>query len=268
MRVLLDTFVWISLKEDEKFLKEFIELYRSTDMEILFSHGNFMDLAIRDEQDKLSRIIGMFADEYCGPVEFEEHGNAGRSEDPLILTKMHEDWHEYCVSELGDYGDSEKLQALFREGSFDPKPASSHMAETVKRLREWGEFQINGELRSSTDLPDEFIIKIFKSFPEYQKEENGTKVLELADVPLNIFVFRMSLVYISDTTHNPELGDFRDAIIWSQAILHECDVLWTETQWKYQHPVISRVMERIRGEFLSVVHDYEGFREQLDEGSI
>jgi predicted nucleic acid-binding protein len=45
MRVLLDTFVWISFKEDKEFLKDFIKFYRSNDIEIVFSHGNFMDLA-------------------------------------------------------------------------------------------------------------------------------------------------------------------------------------------------------------------------------
>ena len=266
MRILLDTFVWIELKEDKQFLKEFIELYRSNDFEIVFSHGNFMDLAIRDEQDQLSRIIGMFADEYCGPIEFEKRKNASRSEDPIILTKMDDGWYEHCKSEMGDDSDCGKLQTLFREGNFDPNPASSHFAETVKRLKRWGDFQIDGELTSSSNLPEEFIIKLFKAFPEYQ-EEDGKKVLELADVPLNIFVFRMSLVYISETTHDPELGDFRDAIIWSQAILTECDVLWTETQWKYQHPVISRVMDRIENNSLSVVHDYEDFKNKLNQDS-
>jgi hypothetical protein len=171
-------------------------------------------------------------------------------------------------SKLGDYSDSEKLQTMFREGNFDPKPVSSHLAETVERLREWGEFELNGELKSTHDFSDDLIVKIFKSFPEYEEEEDETKVLEFSDIPLNIFVFRISLVYTSETTHNPELGDFRDAIIWSQAILHNCDVIWTETQWKYQHPVISQVMDRFEDNFLNVVHNYEEFKNQFDEDSV
>jgi len=264
MRVLLDTFVWIDLKAKKDFLTDFIEFYRSNDIEIVFSHGNFMDLSRRPKQDKLSKIIGMFADEYCGPMGFKEGDEPFRSEDPIILTKMDHDWYEYCQSEMRGYSDSEKLQTMFRESSFDAESALSHTTETVEGLREWGEYQIDGELNSSEELSDELVIKIIKSFPEYQFEDDEAKVVELADVPLNIFVFRMSLVYLSETNHDFKSGDFRDAHIWSEAILHNCDVLWTEPQWQYQHPVISRLMDRIECDPLSLVHDYEGFRRQFN----
>ena len=118
MRVLLDTFVWISFNEDKEFLKDFIKFYWSNDIEIVFSHGNFMNLARADEQDQLSRIMGMFADEYCEPIDFVQQRDAVRSEDPIILTKMHKDWYEYNQSKLEDYSDSEKVQTMFREGNF------------------------------------------------------------------------------------------------------------------------------------------------------
>lgn len=68
------------------------------------------------------------------------------------------------------------------------------------------------------------------------------------------------MIYISETYHEPEIGDYRDAIIWSQAIYCDCDILWTEAQWKYEHPIISQVMERLNRRPLQVVHNFEEFQ--------
>ncbi|WP_436906818.1 hypothetical protein [Halosimplex marinum] len=264
MRVLLDTMVWVSLKEDRKFLEDFIRTYRNHDIEIVFSHGNFLDLVRRENQDKLSAIIGMFSDEYLGPFRLEPEGEYIHSDEPLVLALIDEEWYEHCKVGTRGYNNIETLRSMFRDGDFDAEPASSVLSEFIEDLRGLEDLELEGHFEVPEDVSKEVASKKIGLFAEYtQNQSDGLEQFEDSRVPLKKYVFGMSMIYISETYHEPEPGDYRDAIIWSQAIYCDCDILWTEAQWKYEHPIIKQVMERLNRKPLDVVHNFEEFQKQL-----
>ena len=261
MRVLLDTKVWINLKEQEDFLEEFRRLYDDYALEIVFSHGNFLDLVRRDHQDELAPIIDEFTDEYLGPFNHDPVGEYLRSEQPLVLTTIDKTWHQYCLHATQGMNSVETLQALFRDADFDAEPASSVMMEFIEGTRRLETLDPEGRMQIPDDVPQSVALKKIGVFAEYAKQRSdGMAILDDADIPLKQYIFGMSMIYISETHHDPEPGDYRDAVIWSQAISCECDVLWTETQWKYEHPVINQVLDRLERKPLEIVKDSDEFK--------
>lgn len=87
--------------------------------------------------------------------------------------------------------------------------------------------------------------------------------LDDADIPVKRYIFGMSMIYISETYHEPEPGDYRDALIWTQALISGCDVLWTEQQWKYEHPIIDQVLGRLEEAQLDIVINFKEFKERF-----
>lgn len=261
MRVMLDTKVWIDLKEKEGLLEEFRRIYNEQNLNIIFSHGNFLDLVRRDNQDVLSRIIVEFTDEYLGPFNHDPVGEYYRSKNPLILAKIDETWHEYCTRATANFDSVETLRALFRDADFDAAPATDVMRGFIKQTRKLDQIELEGKINIPDDVPRSVALKKIGIFADFAKQRpNGMAVLDDADIPPKRYVFGMSMIYISETHHEPEAGDYRDAVIWSQSISCDCNVLWTETQWKYEHPVISQVMERLERKPLDLVKDFDEFK--------
>lgn len=266
MQVMFDTKVWIDLKEESDFLEAFCRLYKQHEFDVVFSHGNFLDLVRRDNQDELSYIIDEFTDEYLGPFDFGPDGAYSRSDGPLVLAMIDESWHQYCARATAHLDNTETLKAMFRDADFDAEPASSATAQFIEQIRLLEDIDIGGRrMDIPADTPRSEALKKIGIFAEYAKERpDGMAYLVDTDIPLKKYVFGMSLIYISETYHEPEIGDYRDAIIWSQAISCECDVLWAETKWKFEHPVISQVLDRLERKRLDIVHDFENFQGLFD----
>lgn len=185
MRVVLDTLVWISLKEDREFLKHFIQFYRENDIEIVFSHGNFLDLVRRENQDKLSAIIGMFVDEYLGPFQFEPEGEYIHSDEPLVLALIDDEWYEHCRVGTWGYNNIETLRAMFRDGDFDAEPASTVLTEFINDLREIEELEFEGHFEIPEDISEEVASKKIGLFAEYcQDQSDGLAQFDDSRVPL------------------------------------------------------------------------------------
>lgn len=261
MRVILDTKVWVDLKEDKKFLDEFRDLHADHEFEVVFSHGNFLDLIRRDEQDELAPIINEFTVEYLGPFSPKPEGSYYRSGDPLALALIDEDWYRYCVLATEHRDKVGRLRAMFRDADFDAAPAATVLKQYIDKIRRLEDIDTDGGMDVPDDVPRSVALKKIAVFAEYRERlQDGRYRLNDAAIPLKRFVFGMSVIYISETYHEPEEGDYRDALIWSQAISCGCDVLWTETRWKYEHPVINQVLNKLKRKPLNTVHDFPEFK--------
>ena len=73
----------------------------------------------------------------------------------------------------------------------------------------------------------------------------------------------MSMIYISETCREPDEEDYRNAMIWSQAIIAGCDVLWTEQKWDDEHPIIEQIIERLDRGKLEIAKEFDEFEKQL-----
>lgn len=264
MRMMLDTKVWVDLKEDPAFLDEFRQLYNDHELKVVFSHGNFLDLVRRVEQDELAPIIDEFTDEYLGPFQPNPVGSYPRSEDPLVLALIEPSWYQHCERGTRHLDSVETLKAMFRDADFDAAPAATVLKQFIEGLRRLEDLDPDGRMEIPDDVPQTVALKKIGIFPEYATERSdGMSLFNDASVPLKRYVLGMSMIYLSETYHEPEEGDYRDAIIWSQAISCDCDVLWTEIKWTYEHPVISQVMDRLDRKRLDVVQDFNEFKELL-----
>lgn len=265
MRVMLDTKVWVDLKEEPAFLEEFRQCFNDYGLEVVFSHGNFLDLVRRDEQDELAEIIEEFTVEYLGPFQPDPAGSYRRSADPLVLALVDPSWHHYCERGTRHLDSVETLRAMFRDADFDAAPAANVLKQSIEGLRQLEQLDPDGRMDVPDDVTQSVALKKVGIFPEYRTQlPDGRFLLDDAYVPLKRYVFGMSIIYISETYHEPEAGDYRDAIIWSQAISCDCDALWTEVKWTYEHPVIRQVLDRLDRKPLAIVQDFSEFKTLLD----
>lgn len=260
---MLDTKVWIDLKEDQDFNSEFRQLFEEKNLTIVFSHGNFLDLVRRDEQDELAPIIDGFVGEYLGPLRIDVPETYSYSkDDPLILASIDDQWYQHCKRQTQGLSNVDKLRFLFQDGDFSSDPATSAMSEMIDDLRGLEELNADDRMDIPSEVNQTEAIKKAGLFIDYVKQHpNGRSMLDDRDVPLKRYVFGMSMIYISETYHDPESGDYRDAMIWTQAIVSECRILWTEVQWTYEHPVIQEVMNRLERSPLEIVADFGKFRD-------
>lgn len=265
MRVMLDTKVWIDLKKQDDFLTEFRSLYQTQDLEIVFSHGNFLDLVRRDHQNEMAPIIDEFTDEYLGPFNHEPANEYRRSEEPLILATIDESWYNYLLHATQGMNSIETLKALFRDADFDAEPATTVLSEFIESTRRLDDLDPEGRIDIPDDVPQSVALKKIGIFADYtHQRSDGMALLQDANIPFKRYVFGMSMIYISETHHEPEPGDYRDAVIWSQSISCGCDLLWTETQWKYEHPIISQVLNRLDRKPLNIAKDFDEFQSLLN----
>lgn len=258
---MLDTKVWVDLKEAPSFLAEFRQLYKDHGLEVVFSHGNFLDMVRRDEQDELAPILDEFTDEYLGPFQPDPAGSYPRSEDPLVLALIEPSWYQHCERGTRHLDNVETLRAMFRDADFDAAPAATVLKQFIDGLRGLENIELDGCMEVPDDVLQSVARKKIGVFPEYSTQlPDGRYLLDDANVPLKRYVLGMSMIYLSETYHEPEKGDYRDAIIWSQAISCECDALWTEIKWTYEHPVISQVLNRLDRKRLDIVQNFHEFK--------
>lgn len=261
-RAMLDTFVWINLKDDTIFHDQFREIYNENDLHVVFSIGNFLDLVRRDNQDELAYIIDEYTDEYLAPIDVHTEGEYKSSQHPLLLATIDEEWYEYCKIATAGLSSVETLQALFRDSDFEGEPATAAMTQFIDQLRKMEELDVEGRMQIPDDTTDSIAVKKAGLFHEHGTQRpDGMISLDDAAVPFKKYVLGMSLIYISETYHEPELGDYRDASIWIQALVSSCDVLWTEEKWKYEHPVIKQVLARVDGEDPEIVINFDEFQQ-------
>lgn len=269
MRIMLDTKVWVEFKKNSQFLNEFREFYTEKDLDIIFSHGNFLDMVRRDEQDELSSIIVEFADEYLGPINPKSEEGTRRSENPLILATIDNDWYEYCRIGSLYLNDVDTLKAMFRDGYFDDEAIVSLIHQHIDSLRDLEDIDVGDRMDIPEGKSREVALKEVGVFAEYAKlQEDGRYSMDDADVPSKWFIFAMSIVYMSDVyitedKHELDGGDYRDMIIWYQAIISGCDVLWIEKDWKYKYPVIDNVLEHLERKPLHLAQNFPEFKEVI-----
>lgn len=256
MRVMLDSVVWTELARDEQLRKDFREVYESTDLEIIFSVGNFLELAHRDDHDKLTRVIDEFTTEYIGPLQLDFEGEYRYSSKPLLLATIDAEWFEHCRRETMDLDERETLNVLFQDAEVDDGPMLSSISQFVSEYSDIDEM----ELQERVDIPREtsrkVAVKKIRTFPRYvKKDDDGTIVVADEEVPKKRYVVGMSMIYISETRDEPEVREYWDAMVWAQAIICGCEILWTTSQWKHDHPILSQVRERVDRKELELVTD-------------
>lgn len=261
---MLDTKGWIELKENPALYDNFADLYKEHDLEVVFSHGNFMDLIRAEEQDELAPIITQFTDEYLGPFQFDHSGELTTSENPLVLAQIDPKWYKHCKRASRQLPEVELLRSMFRDADFDAAPASGVIEHFIAQLRAMEDLDWKGLMWFPEDIAPTVAKKKVGIFAEYVTVQGVKGEFDDANVPIKKYVLGMSLIYLSETDHDPEEGDYRDALIWSQAILSECDLFWTEVQWTYEHPVIQEVLESLKRKPMDIVHDFESFRDNIE----
>lgn len=255
MRVMIDSPIWVALQEDEDLLEHFRYTCNDNELDVIFSIGNFLDLIRCDDQDELSYVIDKFTDEYLAPLQLDLEGEYRYSSSPLILSTVDVEWYDHCKRATRDLDDLETLQALFRDADFDEGPISSRISQFVNEYREIENADLDERMDIPEDTSKKVAIKKIRTFPGYTKRrDDGMIVLDDANIPKKRYIVGMSMIYISETRHEPEAADYRDAMIWSQAIISGCDVLWTERQWEYEHPIISQILERLDRKDLAIAN--------------
>lgn len=228
-----------------------------------------MDLIRRDNQDQLAPTIAEFTDEYLAPLDLDSEGQYLSSDKSLILSSIDDSYYEYCKVATRGLDEVETLKAIFRDSDFDDEPALSVLTRHIDQFRELEELNLNDYIQNDSlqvpnDTTPEIAVKKSQVFHEYgTKTPSGMISLDDANIPVKRFIFGMSMIYISETYHNPEHGDYRDALIWSQALISGCDILWTEQKWKYEHPIIDQVLNRLEETELEVVIDFNGLKERF-----
>ena len=265
MRVMLDSPGWVELRENESYLESFRQLYNDTDIEVIFSIGNFLDLTHRDNQDELSHIIDEFADEYLAPLQLDLEGEYRYASTPMVLATIDAEWYENCREVTRGLDHLETLQTLFREAKFDDGPVLSRISKFVEEYSEIDAMDLEERLDIPEDTSPEVAIKKIRTFPSYTKRgADGRMAIEHEDIPLKRYVVGMSMIYISETVREPDEEDYRDAMIWSQAIIAGCDVLWTEREWNEEHPIIEQIIERLDRDELTIAKNFDEFEKRLN----
>lgn len=260
---MIDSPVWADLGDDDDLLDDFGRLYDRNGLDAVFSIGNFLDLARGDDRDELSRVIDEFADEYLGPLQLDLEGEYRYASSPSILATIDAEWYESCKQATKGLDDRETLRTLFREANFDGGPTLGRVSRFVEEYSNIDAMDLDGRMDIPEDTSPEVALKKIRTFPEYTKPGDGTMVLEDENVPTKRYVLGMSMIYVSETRHEPQAEDYRDAMIWSQGIIAGCDVLWSDQQWAYDHPIVSQIVERLdRGE-LEIATDVDEFESAL-----
>ena len=264
MRVMLDSAVWVALGDDD-LLENFRRVYNEKELDVIFSIGNFLDLIRSDNQDELSHIIDEFADEYLAPLQLDLEGDYRYASNPLVLATVDAEWYEQCRQETKGLDDLETLKALFQDAEFKDGPVLTRVSQFVDEYRQIDEADLDVLMKDPGDESRSVAIKKIRTFPSYtQRRDDGGVELDDESIPTKRYVVGMSMIYVSETRKEPQPDDYRDAMIWSQAIIAGCDVLWTDQQWEYDHPIIARTAEKLDRDELEIASDFEAFETALD----
>ena len=260
MRVMLDSSVWADLEADEEFRDEFESLYEAEDLDVIFSIGNFLDIVRYDDRGDLVAVIDEFADEYLAPLQIDLEGEYRYSSKPLLLATIDAEWFEHCKEATRDLDSLETLQTLFREANFDDGPILSKVSRFVEEYSGIEDTNLEAELGLDEDLSPMASLKKIRTFPSYiERTIEGTMDIDDDEIPVKRYVVGMAMIYVSETYDDPGEADYRSAVIWSQAIIAGCDVLWTDRQWQSDHPLVKQVVERLDREYVEFAADFDEF---------
>ena len=235
-RVMLDTCYWIELKENPPKRAEFERVASREDVEVLFSYGNFIDLAQATEQDELSEIIATTVNVYIPAMDYEGE-SCVRTDDPLGLIPD-DIARQHAAAETIDFGEKKTLRYIFRISDWDAGERYEEMVQTAR--------EIHSEFGFDNTLAATFLDEI---------EQNGDRAL-LYEHELDIteYVRKVVEVYriaMMQEEENINANNVADMEICSQAILTECDILLIESKWK-NLGLVEKVLSRLEGDQVEV----------------
>ena len=242
-RVMMDTDIWIHLKNNSDKLSEFQRKVDENDVEVLFSAGNFIDLLKAKEQDRLSEIIAESVDQYI-PLQSKEGQEYVISEEPASLIPSTGNRQEF-VRQTHLLDDDLALQYLFRTADWENPKAYLDITETMKDVHDkYGFENAMGYV-----------------FEDYLEDHGDTLLLHQEDVQPIEFIrnmFELHRIEQMKDGEKPDGNDFADMAICSHAVLTDCDSLFIERKWIDQG-VIENVVERLTLDGPTLYSDYEVF---------
>ena len=248
-RVMLDTNYWIELKYDSERLSEFRHLKTKTDIEVLFSYGNFIDLIKADEQDELSGVIASITDTFIPAMVYEGNEYVYTS-DPLLLIPNEQD-RAVADSHTEDFGTDKTLRFMFRTSDFEV----------------WDDYQ--DMIQRLQDLYDEYGFEqtLASGFPDYWEQEGDGVILREHEIDIKEYVRKLAELYRVSMMKEEEKidsNDIADIEICVHAILAGCDILLIESKWKNQG-LVEKIQSNLEsGEVgVEVVDDFNDFYQAL-----
>lgn len=198
---------------------------------------------------RLARVIDGVTDEYLAPLQLDLAGEYRYSSSPLILSTVDAEWYEQCKRATRGMEAPEILEFLFRNSAFEDGPVTAKLSTFVEEYREL----------DADNAPQSVAVKKVRTFPNYTTRDTGTVSVEDERVPTKRYVVGMAMIYISETCDEPTLGDYRDGMIWAQAIISGCDVFWTDHSWPPDHSILRQVYDRLDREPITFVETREAF---------
>ncbi|MDL0144530.1 hypothetical protein [Halobacterium salinarum] len=240
---MVDTKLWIWLKNNPENYEEFREKKDENDVEVVFSNGNFYDLLKRKEQDRLSEIIAEIVDYYI-PMQSRGGYYYDYSDDPI--TMVPDPYARSLLSREMEVLDEDlTLQILFRVADWD---VPDEYVEMTERMR---------------DVYDRFGFDnaMGYMFEEYLKEKGDMLELQPDEVEPVDFIRGMLELYRTKQmkdTEKPDRNDYVDMLICSHSIITNCDVLFMEEKW-IDEEVIQNVVDWLTLDEPTLYKDYDKF---------
>lgn len=213
-KVILDSGYWICFKEDrQELFDEFAEIVHESDIEVLFSYGNFIDLIKYKEQDKLSEMISEVVSTYIPPQDYTDDAYK-TSTDPISLIPESEVKYK-TISDTVDFEEMKTLRYIFRisdwEGREEYKEAMQYLNSVYD---EYGENYVKALLFDVDSGTEQF------TYDEY------------GDAEVIANVVQSKRIREIDPKENLEFTDIADMEIITHAIITNCDFLLIESKWK------------------------------------
>jgi hypothetical protein len=240
---MLDTDIWIHLKNNPGKLSEFQRRVDQNDVEVLFSSGNFIDLLKAEEQDRLSEIIAESVDQYI-PLQSKEGREYLISQEPASLIPSPGDRQEF-VRQTHMLDDDLALRYLFRTADWENPEVYLEITETMRDVHDkYGFENAMGYV-----------------FEDYLEDHGDTLLLHQEDVQPIEFIrnmFELHRIEQMKDGENPDGNDFADMAICSHAVLTDCDSLFIERKWIDQG-VIESVVEKLTLDGPTLYSDYGTF---------
>lgn len=208
------------------------------DATVVFSVGTFLRLIRESDALSLAPTIGSVTDEYLPPFQLDLEGEYRYSQDPMALGTVDAEWYERCRRLTRDDDAVATLQQLFTEADFDDGPVAAGVSE-FRRTYE--------QFESVADGDDTTVLerKLLRTFPEYTTRRNGSVSVAVGEIPKKRFVVGMSAITVSQQHDDPRTDDYRAGIVWAQAVVTGCDVVWTTDEFALDAEISDTVFERL-----------------------
>ncbi|WP_277543542.1 hypothetical protein [Haloarcula laminariae] len=252
-KVLLDSEHWINFKDERReLLEEFAEIVHEKDIEVLFSHGNYIDLVKYNQQDKLSEIISEVVTTYIPAQEYT--GNSYEFDTSPISLVPDRAVRERAREDTEDFGEMKTLRFLFRIGDW----------ELLQEYKE-GYSEAIDYLRSVDSDYDESYVKALLFDIESGVEQFSYD--EYGDMEVVSNVVQAKRIGKYESNENIDLNDIADLEIITHAIITNCDFLLIEGKWQRDNvQLVESVLDELGSTIeLEVTNDMDEFITQLRE---